>query len=224
MSLTIMMIDVKGSSTIWVANPTGTAKLLDKLYLIVRDVVLQNKGFLVKCIGDAFLVTFDLPENAICCAVQLQQGQRKSRSKLMLRIGMAHGPVLVRDWEIQGCRLLDYFGNTVNTAARIESKVSCVGGFGFAFCSGLTGKSRISVKDQEMRDRTITFLGANLPQGTARPRMTRFVDQTMSQCAIGLKRSARLVPFSMLHGQICKPSTYLRGVSPVDVFTVDLSH
>jgi class 3 adenylate cyclase len=213
--LTILMIDVKGSSSLWVADPKVMAYELDRLYARVRSSATRGGGTLIKCIGDAFMLTFNDPETAVTFAVRLQM---KKDSKLAMRIGIAHGPMFVRNWEIQGCRLWDYFGNTVNTAARVESMVSPVGGFALALCP----RDATSAKAVAMKARVVAALtpGKLLPLGSTPMRMVRYSsDEQLYVCTAGLRNSARTVPYSMQRK--CRRVSELRGVSAVDVFVAD---
>lgn len=207
-----MMIDVKGSSLLWVSDPKWMSGALDRLYRMIKSAAITHSGLLVKCIGDAFMLTFTEPEDAIKMAVGLQTHLKRRKSKIGLRIGIAHGPMFVRDWEVQECRLLDYFGNTVNTAARVESFVSAVGGFAVALCT----------KSKVLRERVRRALtpGLLLPRTAHVPDVIHF-SASVAVCSAGLRRSSRLVPYSLQQQQQeCRSVSDLHGVSPVEVFVV----
>ena len=79
-------------------------------------------------------------KQAIKCAEEIQEDLVENplvinKSKIILRIGICQGPVMESKIKIQGKELIDYLGNTVNTASRMESKVSKEGGFAFASLS-----------------------------------------------------------------------------------------
>lgn len=207
----VMMIDVKGSSLLWVSEPRWMTGALDRLYRMIKSASNTHKGLLVKCIGDAFMLTFKEPEDAIRMAVGLQSLLKRRRSRIALRIGIAHGPMFVRDWEVQECRLLDFFGNTVNTAARVESYVSSVGGFAMALCTG----------SKAMRERVRLALtpGVLLPKSAHMPDVIHF-SASVAVCSAGLRRSSRLVPYSLQQQEECRSVSDLHGVSPVEVFVV----
>jgi class 3 adenylate cyclase len=70
------------------------------------------------------------------CAIEIQTALNtrpikfsRSADVLQIRIGIAHGQIQSRDTIIQGFKVKDFFGTTVNIASRMESKVSKVGGF-----------------------------------------------------------------------------------------------
>lgn len=222
--LTVMMIDVKSSSQLWVSDPKWMASALDRLFGLIKTVARQERGLLVKCIGDAFMLTFKEPEDAIRMAVRLQGSLVGRRSRIGLRIGIAHGPMFVRDWEVQRCRLLDFFGNTVNTAARVESNVSSVGGFAIALCTSVPMSVPMSVSS-DVRARVVTALTKKpiglLSKKATLPDIVHF-SASVDSCSAGLRRSSRLVPYSLQHGQhrVCRSVSDLHGVSPVEVFVV----
>lgn len=211
--LTVMMIDVKSSSVLWVSDPKWMAAALDRLYLAIKTGSQRDRGLLVKCIGDAFMLTFQQPEDAIRMAVRLQAMLRRRRSRIGLRIGIAHGPMFVRNWEVQHCKLLDFFGNTVNTAARVESYVSGVGGFAVALCTD----------SKALRARVVRALvpgpGGLLPKDASLPDVVHF-STSVDSCSAGLRRSSRLVPYSVQRRERCRSVSDLHGVSPVEVFVV----
>ena len=104
---------------------------------IIRHYITKYNGLLVKTIGDAVMVKFGKITQCIMCAVGIQSYFRNkplhfknSSDLLQIRIGMACGPINMRTVEVQGYKIKDFFGKTINLASRMESKVSSVGGFG----------------------------------------------------------------------------------------------
>ena len=48
--------------------------------------------------------------------------------KIEFRTGICYGEVTEISFNLNNCKITDYYGNTVNTASRMESKVSSVNG------------------------------------------------------------------------------------------------
>jgi hypothetical protein len=133
----ILFTDVKSSSKLWALYPKQMLRILNKHESIIRANVKKHKGFVVKTIGDAVMVKFDKLEQGINCAIGIQEELNnkplkfgKSKDLLQIRIGIAYGDIQLKHVLIQNHKLKDFFGNTVNVASRMESKVSTVGGFG----------------------------------------------------------------------------------------------
>ncbi len=86
---------------------------------IVRNAVEMHRGLVVRNQGDGFMCSFDLPADALHCAIEIQrdlEGYRAAhqdglRRSLRLRIGAHIGEV-----EMEGG---DLFGSEVNLAARL---------------------------------------------------------------------------------------------------------
>ena len=90
--------------------------------------ISKYDGAIVKTIGDAIMGIFLLPVNAVLYAIQVQKEIKELNEKeygenvIILKVGIHSGPVLA----VNQNEKLDYFGKTVNLAARVEGK--CKGG------------------------------------------------------------------------------------------------
>lgn len=113
---TILFADVSGSTRLFhtlgdSAAQTIISVLLDKL----AGVVLRWQGEIVKTIGDELMCAFPDPESAARAAqdMQLLTHEHRGNAPLSLRVGFHYGSVLADQ--------NDYFGDTVNLAARVTS-------------------------------------------------------------------------------------------------------
>ena len=109
----IMFTDVVGSAKLWEEDPKSMEKNLDKHFKLVTDKAKNWGGMVVKTIGDAFMIYFKPTDNslldAINCGIDII-----NEEEMNLRIGICYGDFKEKD----------YYGTVVNTASRLESKVS----------------------------------------------------------------------------------------------------
>jgi class 3 adenylate cyclase len=88
---------------------------------VLTEIVASEAGAVVKTIGDAVMATFPTPDRAIAAALRIREamrdlGHERQRDDLLLKIGIHAGPclaVVLNDRQ-------DYFGQTVNIAARVQ--------------------------------------------------------------------------------------------------------
>ncbi len=81
---------------------------------VLQRAIAQEGGSVVKTIGDSVMATFRQPSAALR-AIAKAHGDIKE--PLMLKIGIHHGPCLVVNLNDR----LDYFGSTLNIAARLPN-------------------------------------------------------------------------------------------------------
>ncbi|MEX0874400.1 MAG: adenylate/guanylate cyclase domain-containing protein [Actinomycetota bacterium] len=114
---TITFVDLASfTSLAQVHGDEVAADILDKFGELVRGLLDEHKGTMVKQIGDAFMLVFAEPSNAVRFAVKLDRAAAREPNFPALRTGIHSGPVLYR--------VGDYIGNTVNLAARIAAMAS----------------------------------------------------------------------------------------------------
>jgi class 3 adenylate cyclase len=123
-SLTILFTDLKGSTELY--DRTGDAfayNLVQEHFKILTRSVRENSGAIVKTMGDAIMATFSLPKDGISAAVGMINGVRSLNEKLKtenyelgLKVGLHEGPALA----INADDRVDYFGQTVNIASRVQ--------------------------------------------------------------------------------------------------------
>jgi len=127
-SLTILFTDLKGSTAMYdrVGDLTAYSLVRDH-FALLRDVVRRHAGAIVKTMGDAIMATFSTPDDGVAAAVEMMTGLdalnarwRRDGLDLGLKVGLHEGPALVIDAEER----LDYFGQTVNIAARVQGLAS----------------------------------------------------------------------------------------------------
>lgn len=113
----IAFIDLARFTALTEAMGDATAaELLNRFSDLVRRHVAVNEGRIVKQIGDAFMLVFGDPRSAVECALDLRAAAVAEPHFLGMRQGLHWGPVLYREG--------DYYGGTVNLAARIVAEAA----------------------------------------------------------------------------------------------------
>jgi class 3 adenylate cyclase len=89
---------------------------------LLNEIAASEAGAVVKTIGDAVMATFPTPDRAIAAALRLREAMLKlsddyEGEDLLLKIGIHEGPCLAVNMNDRQ----DYFGQTVNIAARVPS-------------------------------------------------------------------------------------------------------
>jgi len=118
--LTIVFTDIKGfTERTSHSDREAVSRLLQKHEELLLPMAKNYDGVLVKTIGDAFLLTFASPTNAVLCAIMMQEKLKEFNAsvsdteKIEIRIAMNTGEVILRDGDV--------YGEPVNIAARIEA-------------------------------------------------------------------------------------------------------
>ncbi|PKL74855.1 MAG: hypothetical protein CVV27_18380 [Candidatus Melainabacteria bacterium HGW-Melainabacteria-1] len=123
-NLTVMFTDLKDSTSMYELRGDATAfSLVQEHFDIMRELISGYQGAIVKTIGDAVMAVFQDPLRALRCALEIQQvfGERKQRQPehpIVVKLGLHLGPSIALNLNER----LDYFGTTVNKAARIQSE------------------------------------------------------------------------------------------------------
>ena len=127
--VTVLFTDLKGSTAIY--ERVGDLRAYDLVrrhFVLLRTIAAARGGAIVKTIGDAVMASFDDPAAAIGAAVEMHREiQRVGEGELLLKIGLHSGPCIAVDFNDR----LDYFGRTVNIAARVQG----VAGAGEIVCT-----------------------------------------------------------------------------------------
>lgn len=117
-SLTLLFTDLKGSTAIY--ERVGDIRAYDLVrrhFAVLRDVAAGEGGAVVKTIGDAIMASFADAASAMRAAARMSQAvQRLGEGELHLKIGVHAGPCIAAPLNDR----LDYFGRTVNIAARVQ--------------------------------------------------------------------------------------------------------
>jgi len=122
-SLTFLFTDLKGSTELYERiGDIAAFDLVRAHFRILNEIVAAEAGAVVKTIGDAVMATFPTPNRALTAALRMREAMRalndeRSCEDLLLKIGIHEGPclaVVLNDRQ-------DYFGTTVNVAARVQA-------------------------------------------------------------------------------------------------------
>ncbi len=113
-----MLTDIEGSTAMWDAQPDAMGDALTRHEVLIADVVENHRGRLIKSAGegDATLSVFVRATDGVLAALELQRvlGAEPWPGDLDVRVRVAlhTGEAQLRDG--------DYFGTTVNRAARVR--------------------------------------------------------------------------------------------------------
>jgi class 3 adenylate cyclase len=121
-SLTFLFTDLKGSTELYARVGDLVAyALVRRHFHLLTGIVAAEGGAVVKTIGDAVMATFSTPDRALAAALRMRDAIADVKDEtqpedLLLKIGIHEGPCLA----VMLNDRLDYFGQTVNIAARIQ--------------------------------------------------------------------------------------------------------
>jgi len=121
-SLTFLFTDLKGSTALY--ERVGDLVAFDLVrahFHALLEIISSEKGAVVKTIGDAVMATFVRPEHALAAGLRMRAAMdalnaARGTDDLVVKIGIHEGPCLA----VMLNERQDYFGQTVNIAARVQ--------------------------------------------------------------------------------------------------------
>jgi len=122
-SLTFLFTDLKGSTALYErVGDLAAFDLVRAHFRALLEIIASEKGAVVKTIGDAVMATFIRPEHALLAGLKMraamdQLNRQRGSNDLVVKIGIHEGPCLA----VMLNERQDYFGQTVNIAARVQS-------------------------------------------------------------------------------------------------------
>ncbi len=122
-NVTLMFTDIRGSTALYDKLGDAAAyKIVREHFDILFYYVEKNGGVLIKTIGDAIMASFIKPLDAVLTGWEIQESFSEINKNMQmgqlvqLKIGIHGGPALMVNLNDR----IDYFGQTVNMAARIQ--------------------------------------------------------------------------------------------------------
>lgn len=116
-SMTLMFTDLRNSTRLY--RDIGDASAFGKVrehFSIIEGAAAKEDGAIVKTMGDAVMAAFRKPVSAVRAIWNVQRElTARGIPPLTIKVGVHHGPCIVVNLNDR----LDYFGSTVNIAARL---------------------------------------------------------------------------------------------------------
>jgi class 3 adenylate cyclase len=125
-SLTFLFTDLKGSTALYERVGDLVAyDLVRQHFHVLNEIVAAEAGAVVKTMGDAVMATFPTPDRALAAALRMREemariNAERQNEDLLVKIGIHEGPCLA----VMMNNIQDYFGQTVNVAARVQGLAS----------------------------------------------------------------------------------------------------
>src|SRR6202142_54044 len=121
-SLSFLFPDLKGSTALYErVGDLAAFDLVRAHFHALLEIITSETGAVVKTIGDAVMATFIRPEHALAAGLRMRAAMDKLNAErgtddLVVKIGIHEGPCLA----VMLNERQDYFGQTVNIAARVQ--------------------------------------------------------------------------------------------------------
>ena len=118
----LLFTDLQGSTALYERVGDAAAyNLVRRHFALLAAIVRDHDGAVVKTIGDAVMAAFSDPAQAVRAALAMQAeigSSERGVRDLVLKVGVHAGPSVVVTLNDR----LDYFGSTVNMAARLQGQ------------------------------------------------------------------------------------------------------
>ncbi len=122
-NVTILFSDLRGSTSLYESAGDAPAyRQVSDHFDFLSGWISTYNGSIIKTIGDSIMAVFFSPEKAVQAALDIQGSVKEfneaHKTNLSIKLGLFNGPAIAVTANSQ----LDYFGHTVNMAARIEQE------------------------------------------------------------------------------------------------------
>jgi class 3 adenylate cyclase len=119
-TLTVLFTDLRQSTRLYreIGDATAFGRVMNH-FDVLKKFIAERDGAIVKTIGDAVMAVFRSPVNALQAMIEAQEALAypgEGGMPLQLKAGLHSGPCIAVTLNDR----LDYFGSTVNFAARLE--------------------------------------------------------------------------------------------------------
>jgi class 3 adenylate cyclase len=120
----LLFTDLKGSTALYGrVGDAGAYQRVREHFAVLAGAVRANGGAIVKTIGDAVMAAFVAPAEAVRAALAIQRdiaawNARQAGEPIIVKVGVHAGPCIA----VTLNERLDYFGSTVNLAARLQGE------------------------------------------------------------------------------------------------------
>jgi class 3 adenylate cyclase len=119
-TLTVLFTDLRHSTQLYreIGDATAFGRVMSH-FDVLRKEITENDGAIVKTIGDAVMAVFRSAADALTAMLEAQRKlaqPAEGTMPLTLKAGLHTGPCIAVTLNDR----LDYFGSTVNMAARLE--------------------------------------------------------------------------------------------------------
>jgi len=124
--VTLMFTDLKGSTAMYARIGDAAAyRLVRDHFAFLAATIREHDGAIVKTIGDAVMAAFSDPANALQAALEVQRNVAAfnrefggGQEEIVIKLGLHTGACIAVTLNGR----LDYFGSTVNLAARLQAQ------------------------------------------------------------------------------------------------------
>jgi adenylate cyclase len=123
--IAFLFSDLKGSTQLYEGIGDAAAySRVNRHFDFIRQAVSHGGGSIIKTMGDGVMCAFHRLDDALATAIELQAQvaarcqQQDIEPPLALKVGVHHGPAIA----MTANEHLDYFGRTVNLAARLAGQ------------------------------------------------------------------------------------------------------
>jgi class 3 adenylate cyclase len=127
--VTLLFSDLRGSTALYQKIGDATAyHLVRDHFAFLAKAIRDHQGAIVKTIGDAVMAAFARPEDGLAAAIAIQRAvaefnrahpiEAAEGDAIAIKLGLHQGPCIIVTLNDR----LDYFGSTVNLAARLQGQ------------------------------------------------------------------------------------------------------
>ncbi len=115
-SVTLMFTDLRDSTRLYrqIGDAPAFGRVREHFEILEKAIALEG-GSIIKTMGDSIMAAFLHPASALKAITSAQKTLNARGQGLWLKIGIHHGPCIAVNMNER----LDYFGSTVNLAARL---------------------------------------------------------------------------------------------------------
>jgi class 3 adenylate cyclase len=129
-SITLMFTDLEGSTALYERLGDAAAyRLVRRHFGVLAETIREHDGALIKTIGDAVMAAFTTPEQAVQAALNIHDriaafnaDYSRETGSTDAAVGLKMGLHSGRCIAVTLNERLDYFGSTVNLAARLQGR------------------------------------------------------------------------------------------------------